>query len=274
MSSQPFWYNGSFQESDQLSIPVDEPGLLYGATIFTTLRVYGASLDHPLSNWLGHCRRLRDSAQALQWRSPNWEQIRQGCERLLGFFPVLRITVFPDGREWITGRSLPADLSLRQQQGVVAWLSDSADFRRSLPEHKTGNYLAPWRALQLARDRGAQEAILTNGKGHWLETSTGNLWGWRDGYWWTPPLSAGILPGLVRSQLITWLVRQNKTVGSAPWSEELVAEFEAIAYTNSVVEIVPIHAILRDSTPLAFDPNHDGLQELRDLFQQALLAES
>ncbi|HCF27363.1 MAG TPA: 4-amino-4-deoxychorismate lyase, partial [Cyanobacteria bacterium UBA11049] len=51
---------------------------------------------------------------------------------------------------------------------------------------------------------GAGEAILVDANGNWLETSTGNLWGWQNGCWWTPPLEAGILPGVVRQQLINW----------------------------------------------------------------------
>ena len=46
--------------------------------------------------------------------------------------------------------------------------------------HKTGNYLACWLAKNAgAKKVGAQEAILTSDQGEWLETSTGNLWGWK-----------------------------------------------------------------------------------------------
>jgi 4-amino-4-deoxychorismate lyase len=39
-----------------------------------------------------------------------------------------------------------------------------------------------------AQKLNTQEAILVDAAGNWLETSTGNLWGWRDGSWWTPAL--------------------------------------------------------------------------------------
>ena len=84
-----------------------------------------------------------------------------------------------DGREWITGRYLPGDLATRQQQGIVGWLADVPIYQRCLASHKTGNYLGAWLALQQTQKYGAREAILIDESGNWLETSTGNLWGWK-----------------------------------------------------------------------------------------------
>lgn len=265
MKNFVYWYDGNLISGRTLEIAIDDPGLLYGATVFTTLRVY-QSLDHPLTHWQGHCSRLHTSLEALHWQPPNWQRLRQGAE-LLTQFPVLRIVVFPDGREWITGRFLPSDLSQRQQQGITAWVIEEPDLaQRSLPAHKTGNYLASWLSLQAAHRSSAQEAILTDQDGNWLETSTGNLWGWCDNHWWTPPLSAGILPGLLRSQLIAKFKCQNEEVIEEAWTADRVETFEAIAYTNCVVEVVPIHTILRDSTQRIYPSVHPGFQKLRGLF--------
>lgn len=239
-----FWYCGKLVEKGTLELAIDDVGLLYGATVFTTLRVYDRSLDSVGTNWAGHCDRMRSSLESLGWQMPDWEIVRQGAETLKADYPVLRITIFPDGRELITGRYLPADLSERQQLGIVAWLAEAPEYRRSLAEYKTGNYLSAWLALQKAQQYGAKEAILIDANGNWLETSTGNLWGWGDGRWWTPPLSAGILPGLMRSQLIGFLLSQNEKVEEQPWTADVVKRLEAIAYTNSVLEIVPIHTVL------------------------------
>ncbi len=246
-----------------LALAIDDPGLLYGATVFTTLRVYG-DLDHPLSHWAGHCDRLRASLQAWRWLEPDWDRLRYGATLLMAQFPVLRLVVFPDGREWITGRQLPPDLAHRQQQGITAELADPI-LSRSLSTHKTGNYLAPWLALQHARQAGAEEAILVDASDNWLETSTGNLWGWGDGHWWTPPIAAGILPGLLRAHLIQGLRCQNEEVKEAVWSPELVERFTAIAYTNCVVELIPLHTILRTPAPLTYRPFPQGWQKLRRL---------
>ncbi|MDJ0705364.1 MAG: aminotransferase class IV [Leptolyngbyaceae cyanobacterium MO_188.B28] len=258
-----FWYDGDLVQAASLNLEIDQPGLIYGATVFTTLRVHQNSMEHPLTNWAGHRRRLQSSLQSLGWRSPQWGRILEGVNVLKEAYPVLRITVFPDGREWITGRLLPSDLQERQRHGVLAWLTDDVSrYQRSLPSHKTGNYLGCWLAMQAARQRGAAEAILRNDSGNWLETSTGNLWGWSDGHWRTPPLESGILPGLARAQLIQGLELLSQSVIETPWTPQQVLRFEAIAYSNSVVQLIPIHTILDDGTKLEYSPYHKSFEIL------------
>jgi len=260
-----FWYNGELIHASTLELAIDDPGLLYGATVFTTLRVYHRSLDSALTNWKAHCDRLANSLQTFGWLQPDWHRLRQGAQVMLAQFPVLRITVFPDGREWIVGRLVPENLPERQQHGVSAIVATALQFNRCLPAHKTGNYLSAWLAGAKARQMSAGEAILVDENGNWLETSTGNLWGWRDGNWWTPPLSAGILPGVVRSQLKQWLSKHELPVRELPWLANDVKQFEAIAYSNSVVEVVPIHTI-QQTTHLHYDPHHPCFKQLRGFF--------
>ena len=133
-----YWYKGKIINSQTLELDINDPGLLYGATVFTTLRVYNDSLEHPLTNWNAHCSRLKFSLQSFGWHEPNWNYIHQGAEILLQNFPVLRITIFPDGREWITGRLLPNNLTEKQKYGIRAEISNKK-FIRPLPNHKTGN---------------------------------------------------------------------------------------------------------------------------------------
>lgn len=271
-----FWYNGNLIEDKTIELAIDDPGLIYGATVFTTLRVYNNCLESKLTNWHGHCQRLASSIKAFDWQEPDWERLRQGAEILVNTWPVLRIVIFADGREWITGRLLPSNLEQKQQEGVIVWLVDDSQFRRILPDRKTGNYLSAWLALQKAQKMGAAEAILIDEKGNWLETCTGNLWGWQDGHWWTPPVEAGILPGIMRSQLINHFQSHNKEVSQEPWTVNLVKGFEAIVYTNSVVEVIPIQKIITQTLDLPLSqyftleksPEHIGLQQLRQFFTE------
>jgi 4-amino-4-deoxychorismate lyase len=197
---------------------------------------------------------------------PNWEGLREGAETLLTEFTVIRITIFADGRELILGRFLPENLAQKQQQGITAWVADTALFRRSLAAYKTGNYLSAWLALQQAQQLGAQEAILVDLEGNWLETSTGNLWGYGDGCWWTPPLDGQILPGIGRSQLLNWLQSQGLMVQESVWTAALIPNFEAIAYSNSVVEIIPIQQILVPENQLFLNFQHPALAQLHSYF--------
>jgi|UPI00019572F1 4-amino-4-deoxychorismate lyase len=260
-----YWYCNKLIESQKLELDINDPGLIYGATVFTTLRVYDHSLDHNLTNWQAHCSRLQFSLQTFDWTEPDWDFVRQGAEILLQHFPVLRITIFPDGREWITGRLLPENLTQKQKHGIIATLTNG-EFARSLPSHKTGNYLSAWLARNIVQSSKAEEVILIDCEGNWLETSTGNLWGWKEESWWTPPLTVGILPGIERSHIITHLEKRQTTIQQQLWTPELVKKLEAISYTNSVVEIIPIHTVQQPIGSLEYNPYHPCYSQLKGLF--------
>jgi 4-amino-4-deoxychorismate lyase len=237
-----YWYQGKWTNAANLSIAYDDLGLLYGATVFTTIRVYQQFIDHPLTVWPAHQQRLTDSLLTLGWNVPLWENIRQGIAVILQHTPdrpIIRITIFPDGRELIFGRELPADLAQRQQQGIVAKVVQGFD--RSLPTHKTGNYLAPWLAKQQVAPNAA-EAILTDGTGRWLETSTGNLWGWDGATYYSPAIDS--LAGIARTYLVQWLQSQGRIVDEQPWDANIIDRFIGLAYSNSVIQLVPIHTVI------------------------------
>jgi 4-amino-4-deoxychorismate lyase len=262
-----YWYCGESIESQIIELNISDPGLLYGATVFTTFRTDRfARLDPRLLEEVGdlldlHCDRLRCSIEDLNWCQPDWDRVRSGVDYLATAFPVLRITIFPDGRELITGRDLPPNLVTWQNEGVTVIIADR-QFTRSLPQHKTGNYLAPWLALQQARNSNIQEAILTNDRGDWLETTTGNLWGYRDGCWYTPPLSAGILPGIARSQILHLLKRENKSVVEIEWNPEWVKELDSIGYSNSVIHLIPINTVITPVGKLEYTAQCQGMKLL------------
>jgi 4-amino-4-deoxychorismate lyase len=246
-----YWYCGKSIASNSIGLDINDPGLLYGATVFTTFRTDRLSA----SVYDRHYERLKLSIEDLNWDRPDWSQVRAGVEYLIPHFPVLRITIFPDGRELITGRDLPPNLATWQQEGVTVIIADR-QFARSLSQYKTGNYLAPWLALKQARAQNIQEAILTNDRGDWLETTTGNLWGYRDGCWYTPPLSAGILPGIARSHILSSLKEQNRSVVEIEWNVEWVKDLEAISYSNSVIHPIPIHTVITPVGRLEYRVQH------------------
>ena len=238
-----YWYDGQIFTDSTVTLPINDPALLYGATVFTTLRVYEQDLDHELTQWHDHCHRLESAIAEFHWQQPNWQRVRAGAQKLSQQFPVLRITIFSNGRELILGRELPTDLAEKQEKGIKAWLATEGRFQRSFPNQKTGNYLGSWLALQTAKEKGAQEAILVDEKGNWLETSTGNLWGWKEGSWWTPPVNQA-LAGIARSRLLAVLKQRKIRVHETIWTPEFVESLEALGYSNCVVQVIPIHTVI------------------------------
>ena len=239
-----YWYDGELNEGEKICLSIDAPELCYGASVFSTMRVYQDSLNHPLTAWQKHCDRLQVSLQSFAWQQPDWQRVKKGATSLSKYFPVLRMAIFPNGKEWIIGRNLPTDLQQRQTEGITAWVARDNIYRRELPQHKTGNYLGAYLARNRALSLDAQEAILIDDRDYWLETSTGNLWGWRDGCWYTPKLDSGILPGIGRSQLFDYLLEHNYQVTENIWTPDFVVTLEAIAYSNCVVGTIPIKQVI------------------------------
>ncbi|MEM6253979.1 MAG: aminotransferase class IV [Cyanobacteria bacterium P01_D01_bin.156] len=259
-----YWFAGRLHDQNQITINPSDPALAYGASVFTTMRVYEKNLEHPLTAWQLHRDRIANSLNTFHWPQPNWPNVIRGCQSLLQSYPVLRVMILADGNELITGRPLPENLGQQQQEGVTLWIAKGEQYRRTMPAHKTGNYLPCWLAMQAAKRHGARDAVLINSTGDWLETSTGNLWGYQDGRWATPPLSAGILPGICRTQLLKRLGHQF--VYEQNWTLSLVKQFESLAYSNCVVEIMPVHTVLFGNIKLNYRSTHEGLSALRHTF--------
>ncbi|XGB42450.1 MAG: hypothetical protein LVS60_00715 [Nodosilinea sp. LVE1205-7] len=104
-----YWFDGQIHSGTHLAVAWDDPALIYGATVFTTLRVYAKDLDHPLTAWVAHQERLSQTLKSFGWPQPIGHRLRRGAEQLKGQFPILRLTCWPDGRELITGQSLPPE---------------------------------------------------------------------------------------------------------------------------------------------------------------------
>ncbi|WP_296579875.1 aminotransferase class IV [Xanthobacter sp.] len=74
--------------------------------------------------------------------------------------------------------------------------------RSPLAQVKSLNYLDGILARQEAARRGADDAILLNTRDGVAETSIANLFAVIDGVLVTPPLSEGVLPGVMRAEVI------------------------------------------------------------------------
>jgi 4-amino-4-deoxychorismate lyase len=261
-----YWYCGQIIEGDRLTLDPNDPGLLFGATIFTTLRIYGGkSIDSAATGYQLHCQRLQSHLGELGWPQPDWQQVREGVKAIERIKPIVRITLFTDGRELITGRDLPPNLPSLYTQGANLSIA-RGDYYRSLPQLKSGNYLVPWLAKQAAVAAGATDALLINSEGEWLETATGNLWGYSNGDWFTPPLSAGILAGIARSQAIEYLQARGQKVRETRWQPALLDRLTTIAYSNSIVGIVPIVTVRGENHNYVRDPHHPVWEELRQIW--------
>lgn len=181
--------------------------------------------------WPDHRRRLMSSAATLGHRVTESELDRavgEACRRHAGGGVVLRLALSADGRVSVTTRPDPGAGALRARPAHAP--VDSRDPRLF---HKTAD-----RALYDAFRRGLaddEEALLWNERGEATEFTRGNLVVELDGRALTPPLNAGLLPGVFRDELVR--------SGAVTEAVVAVAELDrasAVWFVNSAREWVPV----------------------------------
>jgi branched-subunit amino acid aminotransferase/4-amino-4-deoxychorismate lyase len=109
-----------------------------------------------------------------------------------------------------------------------------------LGPHKTTSRLAYQLAREEARAARADEAILVSPRGEVLEGAVSSVFAVLDGMIATPPLAAGILPGVTRA----WTLVACRELGIAAEQRTLarvdLERASEVFLTNAVQEIVPL----------------------------------
>ena len=84
-------------------------------------------------------------------------------------------------------------------------------------------------ARQEAFDAGADDALLLNTRGDLAEATASNIFLFIDGFWVTPPVEDGALPGIARALVLEAGRAREATITRADWQRA-----EAGFLTNSL----------------------------------------
>ena len=253
--------NGRVFDETHAAISVFDHGFLYGEGVYETLRTYN-SLPFLLDR---HMRRLRTSAGMLALPVPlSNEQIAarfQETMRAAGLGPggsgeaYIRLLVTRGIGD------LTYDLAATPEPSIVVIVKPQIDVApaslergvkvalvsivRNHPESvnpviKSNNLLNSALAMQEAARRSAVEGVMRNYRGELAEGSTANIFVVKGGTALTPPLDAGLLPGITREFLFEVGVEAGVTVREQVLKEpDLVGADEAFL-SSTTREIVPI----------------------------------
>lgn len=132
------------------------------------------------------------------------------------------------------------DISTQQDQGLKLGLAPFQRFSGSpLVRFKTTSYLENTVVLTWARGKGFFDALFANERGEITEGSITNVFFLSKGHIFTPPIDAGLLPGVTRKQII----KISRTLGLPLTESTVIPEdlngFDGAFVTNSVIEILP-----------------------------------
>ena len=148
-----------------------------------------------------HLERLRASATALGFsfdRHAVRNAIQALCFELEGPARV-RLSLARSGAHALEAGPLPPAVGREARCVVLRLPVDPGDWRLAHKSTDRSFYAA---ALRAAKGAGADEALLLRDDGLLTEGSFTNLFVEREGVLLTPPLSRGLLPGVLRRTLI------------------------------------------------------------------------
>jgi branched-chain amino acid aminotransferase len=217
--SATVYVNGTITDSAQAVVPVFDHGFLYGEGVYETLRTYSRA---PFL-FERHVRRLRQSAALMSLSVPFHDaELRSAIEKTMAAHagldeayirvlltrgvgeltynpaacptPTLVIIVkpFPAPPEWTFTRGIRVALvSVRRNHPLAL-----------NPMIKSNNLLNNALAMQEALKRHGDEALMCNQAGELVECSQSNFFLVRDDTVLTPPLGAGLLPGITREYVL------------------------------------------------------------------------
>lgn len=234
---------------------VFDRGFRTGEGVFETLRAYGT---HPF-RLDAHLDRAAAGADTLGFALPDRGELSHAIHETARANAAedqdlaLRLTVTPGEVDpeaafppavdpqptptlVVTGNTLRYDPAMYRDgvsAAVVAW-------SREIPQVKAVSYLAASLARREARAQGADEALLTDPRGMVLEGSYSNVFAVIRGVLVTPPLEAGILPGVTRAVTLEVAGGEGLAVEERPLSVTELVESDEAFLTASTREVVPL----------------------------------
>jgi branched-chain amino acid aminotransferase len=234
--------DGKITPVQEATIPVADDGLLRGDGGFEVMRVYGgrpfASEDHFAR--LGRtCAGLRLETDLDALRAESLELVEQAAEPE----SLLRLVVTRGGRRIAIVEPLPP------RPVAARVISVTYAPSRVLNGLKTLSYAGNMLAGRLAKEQGADEALLVTPHGRVLEGPTWTFFWVRDGRLHTPPLEDGILASITRARLL-----EECEVTEAPCTLDDVRAAQEAFIASTVREVMPIAAVDAIELPEAPGP--------------------
>jgi len=253
--------NGRVSDQEHATISIFDHGFLYGEGVYETLRTYNGQ---PFL-FERHMRRLRTSAGMLALSIPLTDA--QIDERFRDTMCVAGLGDSPDREAYIRILvtrgigELTYDPAATPTPSIVVIVKPNVDpsreaFERGVkvalvsvmrnhpgtvnPLIKSNSLLNNALAMQEALRQGAFEGVMRNTKGELAECTQSNLFVVKNGAALTPPIDAGLLPGITREFLFEVGADAGIPVREAVLKDADLLDADESFLTSTTRECVPI----------------------------------
>jgi branched-chain amino acid aminotransferase len=240
--------NGGFRQENECGLPINDRGLTLADGVFDTMlaadgapvwaREHFARLTYGASVLgIGFTMDFEDTAHELL-RQNNFLQGRYAVRTTVTRGAGGRGLAPPDTvKPAILMTAAPAPLQTGRVETIIA-----ETVRRNehspLSRIKSLNYGDNIIALREAQSKGAHDAIMLNGAGHVCCATTSNIFTREGEKLFTPPLTDGVLPGIMREKVMS-----SHDVTEESLAPERLFEADAVFLTNSIAGIRTVKRI-------------------------------
>ncbi len=274
VSSSVISIDGVVVPPERATISVLDRGFLYGDGLFEVLRTW-RSVPVDLDAHLG---RMAAAAAALQLpldrdrvtaavhatlaaAGREDQRIRIVVTRGPGSLTA-RLGAIAGGSTIVIAEPLPAVMPTETSAAFVDW-----DVPARAIAYKSLAYLDSLIAKELAAARGADEALRRGRDGSVVEGATSNVFVVIDGEVRTPPLAAGILPGITRGHVLACCAEVGIAVAERALSTEDVVAADEVFVTSAVRGVV---AVTRLDGHACGEPGRPVTQKLARLYAERM----
>jgi len=240
------WFNGRIEDAEKPLIPLNDVALLYGYGLFETILIYNG---RPIL-WEEHIARMIKSAKEFQIEI-TFDQgaLLQGILELIQSNNIedgsVRVTISGSSNIFMTCKQGKSYDDILYKEGVSLTIAEEnrVDSQAWLINHKTTSYMEKLLIKRQQVAAGFLDAILLNEKGNVAECCVSNIFCIKNAVIYTPPISSGILPGVVRG--LVWDLLQNPCFKTKEidFTPEFLLNSQEIFLTNSLMGIMPVKNI-------------------------------
>ena len=245
------WVNGKFIDQSIPCLRIQDRGFLYGDGLFETMRLHEGQVlccDQHLARLSAGCAALKINFPLEEVTSGVEEtaaELKNGVLRLTlsrgesarGLLPPLecKATVVVTGS---TGEPYPEDAYKKGFRTCL--ISFPRSHLSPLVQLKSLNCLENILGRQEVAAAGVEEGLFCNYLGEIAEGTTSNVFLVMEGRLITPPPECGLLPGIMRAQVISLASRQGITITEEKLYPEDFSGAEEAFLTNSLLGIMPL----------------------------------
>src|SRR5262245_7453337 len=262
--SEKIWMNGKLVPWDDAKIHVGSHVIHYGSAVFEGIRAYATPEGPAVFRLDAHTERLYNSAKIYRMDIPyspdefNAALCGTISANRLDACYIRPIVYRGYGQLGVNPFPCPVDVAIMVldwgrylgkdalEQGVDVCVSSWTRMApNTLPAmaKASANYMNSQLIKMEAVTNGFREGIALDAHGYVSEGSGENLFLVRDGVLRTPPLSAGVLPGITRDTVLTLARNAGMAVSEENIPREALYIADEVFLTGTATELCPVKTV-------------------------------